>query len=363
MSLLRLIALALTLSLSLSFVAACGSTSSPSTTSLSPPSSSSSTSPSSSSTTATEEQTQATIPHGTPEKAAIKIGLPADSVTYLPMYTAHLRDFFKEQGVDATIVVFSGGSALTQALVGGSVDIAAGALVNVINAIDQGAKVKVFYGGFNMPEFNWYGKNVASFKEAKGKTFGVSKYGSSTDFATRYMLVVNGLDPEKDVKILQAGADAAMFAALESGQLDVAILAPSQWYNAVASGYTLVGSMTDLAPDYPDHVWSATESFIASNPETIRAVLRGFAKAVELNKADKAAALEDLMTQLKFTEELASKTYDDSIEYSYADGQLPSQKGMESFWAMGVKTGQFKEVWPNDKWLDSTFLESYSEWK
>lgn len=60
-------------------------------------------------------------------------------------------------------------------------------------------------------------------KDIKGKRFGVSTYGSLTDALTRYAVRQAGLDPEKDVQILQVGGSANALAAMQSGQIDASI--------------------------------------------------------------------------------------------------------------------------------------------
>ncbi len=301
--------------------------------------------------------------NGKPEKTDITIGLTVPGSTYLPIYMADQQGYYKEQGLNVKVVTFKSGAQLAQAMAAGSVDIGVGALSEALNAISSGAPLKVFYSGFNMPVFGWYSKDISSFKDGKGKRFSVTSYGSSTDFLTRYALTTFGLDPKKDVQIMQTGGGGNALAALDAGQIDVAILAPPATFDAQQKGYKKILGLNDLAPEYPYHVMYAMQSFIKNDPNTIKAVLRAHVKAVETAKADKNLSVKTLEQAVKYTEAEASSAYDDFINYLYPDGRLPNKQGMDVFWKIGIQNGQFKDVWPDDKWLDPTFINSYNQWK
>ena len=121
---------------------------------------------------------------------------------------------------------------------------------------------------------NWVMASVNSLADAKGKRIGITQYGSSTDFVTRYALTVNGVDP-KDVQIIQAGPPSTRLAAMKAGQLDISIFSTPEKFLAAEQGYKLIYSQRQLSDDYPQHLFFATEAFIAGHPNTIKALLRG----------------------------------------------------------------------------------------
>src|SRR4029450_4923601 len=120
--------------------------------------------------------------------------------------------------------------------------------------------------------------------EAKGKRVGITQYGTSSDFVTRYALTVNGVDP-KDVQIIQAGPPATRLAAMQAGQLDISIFSTPEKFLAAERGYKHIYSQKQLSDDYPQHLIFATESFLASHPNTVKALLRGHALAVRDRKS------------------------------------------------------------------------------
>lgn len=305
----------------------------------------------------------ATSPHGV-EKPHLNIGLISTTATYLPLYVALDEGLFTKEGLQVDLLNFRGGSDLIKALVAGSIDVGVVSLAEVTAGIDAGQPLKAFYGGFNVPAFSWYAApSIKTIADAKGKRFGVTQFGSSTDFLTRYALVANGLDPERDVQIVQGGDSPTRLAAMKAGQIDVNIFAPPDTFIAADQGYKMIFSQKDLAPDYPYHTFAAAESFIADDPNTLRALLRGFIRGLRLAKQDKELAMRALAKRVKMDPKYVEPTYQDFIGYLYEDGRLPSEKGLQTFFEMGIRAGRFKQRWPSQKYWNPAFAETFDQWK
>ena len=299
-----------------------------------------------------------------PEKAKVTIGLPVHTSTFLPLYMAEEAGFFKEEGLEAEIVAFRGGTEVVRAMVAGAVDIGVGAFAEALVGIESGQPIKVFYAGFNMAVFDWYSvPSIKTLEQAKGARFGITTVGSSTDFLTRYALKSRGIDPRRDVRIVQGGGSGPRMAAMAAGQLEVNIFATPEKFMAADQGYNLLLRQSDLAEDYPFHVFYGKQDFITTNPTTIRAVLRAFVKGVRLAKADKARAVKLLVAKTGIEEKYSTRAYDDFMDKIYEDGRMPSDTGMKAFWDMGIENGTYKEAWAPERYLLPTFMQSFNEWK
>lgn len=299
-----------------------------------------------------------------PEKADITIGLPVTTSTFIPLYLAEEEGYFKDEGLNVQIVAFKGGTDLVRGMVAGAVDVGVGALSEALVGVETGQGVKVFYGGFNMTVFDWYAvPSIKSLADAKGARFGVTTFGSSTDFLTRYALSLHDIDPQQDVQIIQGGGSGPRLAAMEAGQLDVNIFATPEKFIAADRGYNKIMSQKEIAEDYPFHVFYAKEDFLQSSPNTIKAILRAYVKGVRLAKADKERAVDVLVQKVGIEEKYASRGYDDFIGAIFEDGRLPSEAGMKAFWDMGIQNGTYKEAWPLERFWDATYVNSFNEWK
>src|SRR3972149_2236842 len=147
----------------------------------------------------------------------IIVGLASVNVAFLPVYVTEAKGFFKDEGLDVLLVLFNAGATKLQALIGGDVQIMGSAFVETIGGRAAGVDIKNFWGICNLMPFQLYSQpNFKSMKEAKGKRFAISRFGSLTDYLTRATLHHFGINP-KEVTILQIGSTPARFAALSAG--------------------------------------------------------------------------------------------------------------------------------------------------
>ena len=70
-----------------------------------------------------------------------------------------------------------------------------------------------------------------------------------------------------------------------------------------------------------------------------------------------------LITRLRIEPTYAGRTYDDFIDYIHEDGRLPSEKGLDVFFDMGIRAGTYKEKWPRERYWITTYADSYPQWK
>jgi NitT/TauT family transport system substrate-binding protein len=302
---------------------------------------------------------------GAPEAPRLNIGLPQSVISFLPLWVADQIGFFKEEGLaEIKVLAFRSDGDALQALAGGTVDINVASLNGLVSSIESGQKFKAVWAGYNMPFFDWYAQpKYKSIVQTKGGRYAVSKFGGLSDSLTRYALRNAGLDPDKDVTILQLGGAAQFLAAMEAGQIDATVLTSPYTQVAAEKGFVKLMSQKDqIAPDWPTHVVYAKEDFTAKNPNRMKAFLRATGRAMEWIKANPDGAAQIASKQLKFKVEHCRKAIEDVQDEWYPDGRLPG-KGLKIFWQIAVEAGDVKEPWPNSKWLDETFLKTQDQWR
>jgi NitT/TauT family transport system substrate-binding protein len=295
------------------------------------------------------------------EKPRLTLGIPLDAASFTPVYVAAARTW-KPQGLDIELISFRGDAEVAQALAGDSIDISLQSLDGLINLINAGQPVRGFYAGFYQSDFAWLAQpKIRQWKDLKGGTAGVSTYGSLTDQLTRYVLKRNGLEPEKDVQIVQVGTTASMLQALKAGRLSLGILSPPFKWMAQEAGFTELGTQMDIAPQWPKHAFLAKTKFIDDNPNTLRAFLRAHVAALALARAEAALTVEILMGRLKWTREYAQRAYAETMPAYDERGRLPDAH-MDVFWSIEIAGGAVAQAWPDAKLIDDRFIKSFEEW-
>jgi NitT/TauT family transport system substrate-binding protein len=166
-----------------------------------------------------------TAPAFAQEKKQITLGVGGKGLLYyLPLTLAERLGYFKEQGLDVTINDFAGGAQSLQALVGGSVDVVAGAYEHTIRMQAKGQDIRAVielgrFPGIVLAVKKEKAASVKSFADLKGLKIGVTAPGSSTNFFVMYLMVKSGLKPD-DAAFIRVGAGATAVAAIKKGEID-----------------------------------------------------------------------------------------------------------------------------------------------
>ena len=250
------------------------------------------------------------------------------SMTSGPLNYADKQGIFKKFGLDLTPVFIEGGSTVTTAVVGGSIDIAQNGYTPAVGAAIEGADVVIIGGIANKLPFQLVVRtSITSAAQLKGQAIAISRYGSSTDTAVDFALAHLGLKRD-DVKVLQLGGPATRIAAVMSGQVSATVEQYPDTAELTRQGFHVLVDVTDIAGEYPNTSYVTNRAYLKSNPEAVKRFFMAMATAVHAYKTNPAVAIP--LTQ-KFldvkSEENARAAYEAYVKI-YPDDLRPSIKGL-----------------------------------
>jgi NitT/TauT family transport system substrate-binding protein len=217
---------------------------------------------------------------------------------------------FRKNGLDLEIVYVNSGSLLNQALIAGTFDISFSQGSEAMMAKLRGADMRITAVVAN--RFNHVyltAPAITSIKQLKGKKVAVSRFGSGSHFQSNLALKEGGLDPEKDVTILQIGNSAARMAAILSGTVDGTIMAADFVPKAKKEGFNIVADLADTKIEYPFLSLNFMGSYIDRNLKMVKALIKGMSESIRALQTDSAAAKAVVRTVLR-TDDV------DTIEYA-----------------------------------------------
>jgi len=217
---------------------------------------------------------------------------------------------FRKNGLDLEIVYVNNGSLLNQALIAGTFDISFSQGSEAMMAKLRGADMRITAVVAN--RFNHVyltAPAITSIKQLKGKKVAVSRFGSGSHFQSNLALKEGGLDPEKDVTILQIGNSAARMAAILSGTVDGTIMAADFVPKAKKEGFNIVADLADTKIEYPFLSLNFMGSYIDRNLKMVKALIKGMSESIRVLQTDSAAAKAVVRTVLR-TDDV------DTIEYA-----------------------------------------------
>jgi NitT/TauT family transport system substrate-binding protein len=287
--------------------------------------------------------------------ARIVVGVSTVNVAFLPIYVTQDKGFFKDEGLDVLVVMFNAGATNLQALIGGDVQIMAGGVPETVLARASGMDIKNFWAISNLMPFQIYGAtSFKSLKEAKGKKFAISRFGSLSEFLTRSSLRQYGVDA-KEVTMLQIGATPARFTALAGGIVDATVLWFPVTERAKATGLTKLFDLKELYPDWTNVGFIARESWLAKEKEQAIKFLRAYQRGVRHTRDNRDDGIKALRKYVQLDAAEAAAGYDEYRDSFPLDGRI-LDRGIALTVEQELETGRLKRKIPVSEMVDPTFI-------
>jgi NitT/TauT family transport system substrate-binding protein len=226
--------------------------------------------------------------------ADFPIGYSSNGGTYGFIGLIQQQRLLEQQGIRSQFV-YIGGPQITQAFVAGDVQMMIVAAASPIRAAAQGAEVK-FVGGVMDKEVLSLitSPTIKSPADMKGAKLAIDRLGDYTEFLARAVLGKLNLLPEKDVSLIQIGAQTSRFAAVKSGLVQATFVAPPLTLLAKQAGLNLLVDLASLG------IPSSAASFVVlrgtqqRRGNEVYKVLSAMGKGLRLYKSNKDAAIKGL---------------------------------------------------------------------
>src|SRR5262249_32819511 len=149
-----------------------------------------------------------------------RIGISAPVVTIFPVWMGEAGGFYEKEMLKVEVITMEGGSRGVQVLLSGEIQAMHVGLAPVVQANRQGADLLLVTStGNTIPITIFTTPAIKTAAELKGKTVGISTFGSETDIAISLALKQMGLS-RQDVTVSQIGGSSQRFAALSAGRID-----------------------------------------------------------------------------------------------------------------------------------------------
>jgi NitT/TauT family transport system substrate-binding protein len=238
----------------------------------------------------------------------IRIGSTTPSITTLPSEIAAKVGFFKEVGLEAEMITIRSADIIIKALMTGDIDYST-ALPSLVAAAVRGLPIKVFGVMIGKTSYVMVSqRGIESLKDLKGKVIAVSSFGAASDYVVRVALTKAGLDPKKDVTILQVGGSSARLSALQGGLVQATVLVAPFNLQAEKMGYrTLLwlGQIVDL----PQGGMGANEKTLRESPDEVVRVAKATARGIHFIKTHREETVKFMMSWLNLDRSVAEGAY------------------------------------------------------
>jgi NitT/TauT family transport system substrate-binding protein len=253
------------------------------------------------------------------------IATPSRGLFEMPVVVAMRNGYFRKEGLEVYKVQIQPAIAV-KALVAGEVDYTLD-LGSSVRAAMAGMPIKVVAAMTARPMHVFVTRPEIRFaRELRGKTVGVDGFAGTVDYLSRVAARYLGLDPDRDLNIIEAEDGATRLAALKEGSIDATVLDVVLAATAETAGFKRLVYLGDII-DLPLSGISVTEGKLANNRDQIKKVIRATLRGTRFIKQNRDQTLRMMQSYLRITSVQAAHIYDASMR-SFAEDGVTSDRAV-----------------------------------
>jgi len=290
------------------------------------------------------------------ERGKLVLGYSTTGPTAVGLWMAKDSGAFDKYGVDPTFIFISSSPVMVPALIGGDVQAAVAGANAVIAAVLGGAGLVSIASLANRPYLRlWVHPEVTRVEELRGKTFGVSRFGATTDNLTRILLRRVGL--ENAVNVRQLGGTLEVGLAFRHRQIDGAVLATLR----TDVPHRILIELADSGIQYSMGQLVVSREFYRRSPETVERILRAYLEGVAVlrDPAQKNSVLKTVARYTRLGESKAvEEIYRDAAKYVDPVPRVEPEAVAATLEFMGKK-GQPVETFADNSIIDRLVKEGF----
>jgi NitT/TauT family transport system substrate-binding protein len=287
----------------------------------------------------------------------IRVGVPSVSMGNIIIFVTKEAKLYEKYGLDAEIITMNGSGIASKALISGNIEISPIATPTVISANLAGSDMTIL--AHTMPgvvHALMVKPEIKRPEELKGKKIAVSSLGSLTDFLVRYIAKKKGLNPDRDITLIQTGGDAERIVALKSGVVDGAAMSHPGYGRAQRMGFSMLWDSAKEV-NYPWMEITTRKTTIKTDRETIMNYMKAHLEGIALFKTDREFSKKVIKKTLRLDdEELINESYD-IFSKSFIAAPYPNLQGMKTSFEYVAATRP--DVWKHkpEEFADLSFVE------
>ena len=302
--------------------------------------------------------------------AKVTLNEVAHSIFYAPQYVAIEEGYFKDEGLDMTLITGFGADKTMTAVISGEADIGFMGAEASIYAYQEGATDPVVNfaqltqraGNFlvareEMPDFKW--------EDLKGRKVLGGRKGGMPEMVFEYILKQNSLDPQKDLSIDQSidfGATAAAFTGDDSADFTVEFEPSATALEKQGAGY-VVASLGVDSGYVPYTSYSAKTSYMKKNPDIMQKFTNALQKGMDYVQSHTPEEIAEVIkpqfpeTELDTVTTIVKRYYDQD---TWKENLVFGQDGFELLQDILEDAGELKERTPYAELVNTEFAQNAS---
>ena len=300
--------------------------------------------------------------HEAKPEDVIRIAIISTTFGYAPVFVAKEKGFFKREGLYPEIVVISRNEQIVQALISDSLQFG-NVPPNLLLVLRQQGmnEIKLIAGSFNGTTYSLIAlPKYKKMEDLKGGTrLAMSGITSAAALMMKQILKDRGVLYPRDYSLLSVGGSTTQWTALQSGQVDAALLAEPLSIIAVEQGYSNLGDAYKLLPDYQLSSIGVREGWAQKNRGTVIRYLKALVSTYQWLHDNREEAIKILPAITKLDKKYVAKSWE-----TYTKAQIwprngeVNLKGVQTILNLMAEEGALKKPLPKaEDIVASSYLE------
>ncbi|HLI27803.1 MAG TPA: ABC transporter substrate-binding protein [Chloroflexota bacterium] len=300
----------------------------------------------------------ASVAAATPARVALKTAYTTATAAFAPLLLAADTGLFAEQGLDAEVLFIGPGQPLLGALTSGEVPIVMAGAPQAIEAGLAGGDY-VLLGAVQPYLTNaiYVAPEIQRPEDLRGKSVGVSNYGAISHVALRVALEHWGFVEGRDVQVVRSGGTPETLAAMQSGAIAGGSFSPPQTFRAAELGFRELFDVAATRQEMGNAAIVSTRRFTREQPDIVERYLKAVAKAIQVFRHDREAAVAAIMRQSRMDDRaVAERTWEWFRDKFNADLSISEATVTNNLRMMAPEKPEALQARP-EQFLDTSFIE------
>src|SRR5262245_56646646 len=243
------------------------------------------------------------------------VGYSGVTAIQAPFWIMKDAGYLKQEGLDSNLIYIAASSTMAQAMMAGEVALSTANSQAVVDTGLQGGDLVAVGAIVNFVAlYIIAAPEIRSVQDLRGKPVGVSRFGATTDFAMQMFLKKYGLEPVRDVPIIQIGGLPELAAALSKRSIYAAAMSYPMGLEAQQSGMKMLANLAKEEIPFLHQGLTTTGKFMREHRAQVKAFVRAYAQAVHFMHTHKE---ESKAVVSRYTKVTDPALLEGTMQYAY----------------------------------------------
>jgi ABC-type nitrate/sulfonate/bicarbonate transport system substrate-binding protein len=224
----------------------------------------------------------------------IRVGYPSPSASMYPLFVTKEAGLFEKNGLDAELIYVQG-VQMVQIHVAGQLDFTSTSGIVTLQSSVSGADLILLANSIDSHLMKLIGHpSISGPADLKGKSIGVTRFGSLTDLALRPILEQWKLEPNKDVSLVQIGRLSDLVPAIQQKRIAAGMLSFPTSFFAEKLGLKILYDLAESGVEVPTTTVAVSRAWANSHHDVVLRYMKAYLEGTHRLVTDREMGIKAL---------------------------------------------------------------------